>query len=222
MGTTAADLFSSHFEQELIETAEEHPDTGSWSVAGKRRSKKHPEGEDITWWRNQGPGMVQNYIDWRQRSGWRPWVTPDGQLAIELDIEVDVEGTPLKMFVDSVMVSQPAGQLVIVDNKTGSRTPDSDLQLGVYRLGIYKKYGIDVKLGAYWMARSGELTEVFDLTRLQPRMLESWFVKLQQAVDADLFIPHPTNMCRACGMRDYCAAFGGRSQHKDPDYGGTT
>ncbi len=201
-----------------------------WSVAGKNRNKKNPNGEDITWWRDNGPGMVQNYIDWRERSGWRPWTTPDGNLAIELDIEVEVGEqckatctecqTPLKMFVDSVMVSQPAGQLVIVDTKTGGRTPDSDLQLGVYRLGIYKKYGVDVRLGAYWMARSGQLTEVFDLTRLRPDMLETWFLRLTDAIEQDLFIPHPTNLCRACGMRDYCAAYGGKKQHMDPDYGG--
>lgn len=216
-GSTADELFVRHFETEVLATVENHPFVGNWSVAG--RAKKVPE--DLTWWRKNGPGMVQNWISWRTRTGWRPWITPDGTLATELDIEVGVGDLPLKMFVDLVMVSQPASQLVIVDLKTGGRTPDSDLQLGVYRLGILKKYGVDVRLGAYWMARKGEMTEVHDLTRLQPELLELWFTRFRAATDAGVFIPHPTNLCRACAMRDYCSAYGGSKQHFDPDHGGT-
>ncbi len=219
----AGDLFGEFFEQELLETVEEHPDIGSWSVAGK--AKKQPE--DVAWWRANGPAMVGNYMRWRNQSGWRPWRTPDGDLAVELDISVDIDlgwgqTLPLKMFVDQVMVSKPSNQLVIVDLKTGSRTPESDLQLGVYRLGILRKYGIDVKLGAYWMARKGELSEVHNLTRLRPELLEAWFARFRQATDAGIFIPHPTFLCRACAMRDYCAAYGGTKQHMDPDNGGTS
>lgn len=245
----AADLFSEHFESELLGLVEDHPDMGHWSVAG--RAKKNPE--DVTWWRTNGPKMVDNYVRWRHMSGWKPWRTPDGELAIELDISIEVGGCtttsantattgaasaggaraggattsapmPLKMYVDQVMVApkNPAtpslgGNLVIVDLKTGARTPDSDLQLGVYRLGILKKYGVDVRLGAYWMARKGELSEVFDLSRLRPELLELWFRRFRQATDAGLFVPHPTALCRACAMRDYCSAYGGSKQAMDPD-----
>lgn len=219
---SATDLFNNHFEQEVLSTVENHPDSGNWSVAG--RAKKVPE--DLSWWRKNGPGMVQNWIDWRAKNKWAVWRTPDGVLATELDIEVEVEqayapGIPLKMFVDLVMVSEPGKQLVIVDLKTGARTPDSDLQLGVYRLGIMKKYGVDVRLGAYWMARKGEMTDVFDLSRLKPELLELWFTRFREATDAGMFIPHPTQLCRACAMRDYCTAYGGSKQHLDPDYGGS-
>jgi CRISPR/Cas system-associated exonuclease Cas4 (RecB family) len=245
MVTTAQELFDEHFETEVLETVESHPDIGQWSVAG--RAKKVPE--DLSWWRQNGPKMVQNWIDWRATSGWVPWRTPDGVLASELDIETHVDRVPctcghefsknphefhlewcpvksyhpvpLKMYIDLVMVSQPARQLVIVDLKTGARTPDSDLQLGVYRLGIMKKYGIDIRLGAYWMARKGEMGEVFDLSRLKPELLELWFLRFREATDEGIFIPNPTSLCRACAMRDYCTAYGGSKQHLDPDYGGT-
>lgn len=227
----STDLFTKHFEPELLDLAEEHPDFNNWSVAGKARKKP----EDVAWWRANGPDMVDRYIKWRARSGWRPWVTPDGELAIELDITVDIPDwedcgkgedctqciIPLKMYIDSVFVVPSLGnQLVIVDFKTGSRTPDSDLQLGVYRLGIYKKYGIDIRLGAYWMARKGELSDVFNLGHLKPDLLELWYRRFRQATDEGLFIPHPTFLCRACAMRDYCSAYGGSKQHMDPDNGG--
>lgn len=227
--STSGELFGSYFETELLETVEAHPDMDRWSVAGK--AKKHPE--DVDWWRANGPAMVDNYIKWRQRSGWKPWRTPDGELAIELDISIDIPlpgcnkgedctqcQIPLKMFVDQVMVSQPARELVIVDLKTGARTPESDLQLAVYRLGILRKYGVDVRLGAYWMARKGELSEVFDLQRFRPELLELWFARFRQATDEGIFIPHPTFLCRACAMRDYCTAYGGNKQHMDPDNAG--
>lgn len=241
MPSAAADRFTELFEGELLEMVEDHPDLSQWSIAGKARKKP----EDVAWWRANGPAMVQRYIDWRAKSGWRPWVTPDGDLAVELDISIGVDQPcdcpereyhkgshyadcavfldpiPLKMYVDQVMVVPSLGnQLCIVDLKTGSRTPESDLQLGVYRLGIIKKYGIDVRLGAYWMARKGELSEVFNLTHLRPELLELWFTRFREATDAGIFLPHPTFLCRACPMRDYCAAYGGSKQHMDPDNGG--
>lgn len=213
----AAELFAECFETELLETTEEHPDMGQWSVAGK--AKKQPE--DVSWWRANGPQMVVNYVNWRARSGWKPWRTPDGELAVELDITVDLPGQePLKMFIDQVMVSQPARELVIVDLKTGARTPESDLQLGVYRLGVLRKYGIDIRLGAYWMARKGEMSGVYDLTHLRPELLELYYARFRQARELGIFIPHPTFLCRACAMRDYCAAYGGSKQHLDPDNAG--
>lgn len=214
----AADLFEKHFESELLERVETHPDLSEWGIAG--RYKKTPE--DVKWWRDRGPGMVQNWVDWKARAGWRVWSTPDGELASELDVVCDIDGQPdpLKMYIDLVMVEPTTKSLVIVDLKTGARTPDSDLQLGVYRLGILKKYGIDIQFGAYWMARKGEMGEVFNLTRFTPRLLQLWFTRYKQATDMGIFIPHPTAMCRACAMRKYCTAYGGSMQHLDPDYAG--
>lgn len=216
---TAERLFQDAFEVELLDLAEDGAQPHTWAAAGRGKTKTNPAGEDARWWRANGPKMVQAWIDWRRASRWLVWTAPDGTPAIELDIEVNMPGTdqPLKMFIDRVM-QKPDGTLVIVDLKTGSRTPESDLQLATYRYGIFKKYGVLVNYGAYWMARKGEPTEPFNLSRYTPNLMETWFVRFIEAKAADLFIPHPTFLCRACGMRDYCAAFGGSKSHMDPDF----
>ena len=157
MGSTAERLFSEAFETEVLEQAEDHSDLGAWSAAGRNKRKSNPQGEDGVWWREHGPGMVQNWMDWRSKSQWQVWTTPDLEPAIELGIEVETEaGIAVKMFIDRVFISKPTNQLVILDLKTGSRTPESDLQLAFYRYGIFKRYGIDVRFGCYWMARDGK------------------------------------------------------------------
>jgi hypothetical protein len=211
-------LFSEAFEVEVLEAAEEHPDLRTWSAAGKGKTKANPGGEDGAWWRANGPKMVQNWIDWRQAAKWVMWTTPDGEPAIELSIETDVSGVPLKMYIDRVMVPPKVGVPVIVDLKTGKRSPESDLQLGVYRYGIWRKYGIRIDWGAYWMAREGAMSELYPLARFTPGLLERMFAQFVKAKQAEIFLPHLTFRCRACSMRDYCAAYGGKKSHLDPDH----
>ena len=67
------------------------------------------------------------------------------------------------MVADRVFWNKDTGEYVIVDLKTGKNVPDSSLQLGFYAYGLRKVYGIDAKVGYYWMARKGELSQPFDL-----------------------------------------------------------
>lgn len=212
-GAVAKRLFDSAFNDELLTQVEASPNTRDWTAAGRGRVKTNPAGEDGTWWRLHGPDMVQSWIDWRYDSGWGVWTTPDGQPAIELEIEEECdwpegEPIPVKMIIDRVMVTT-GKQLCIVDLKSGARTPDSDMQLAFYRYGIFRRYGIDVRLGAYWMARKGVTTEPHDLTHFDPELMEQWFRTFKRATNGGIFLPHPSAKCRACGVRKYCAAVGG-------------
>lgn len=217
--TQATALFSQAFEGELLDLIDEGLDPSDFRAAGKRATKANPTptGEDAAWWRAEGPGMVQAWIDWRSESQWRIWTTPDGQPAIELDITTEIANMPLKMKIDRVMVIPKAETACLVDLKAGARTPESDLQLGVYRLGLWRQYQVQVDFGAYWMARKGTLSEIVNLSRFDERMLNTWFDSLKRAIEAEVFIPHLTNMCRACSHNRFCAAYGGSMSHLDPD-----
>jgi CRISPR/Cas system-associated exonuclease Cas4 (RecB family) len=189
-------------------------------AAGRRATKANPNpaGEDESWWRREGPKMTQAWIDWRKASKWRIWTTPDQQPAIELALITEVAAMPLKMVIDRVMVIPAASNaLCIVDLKSGSRTPESDLQLGVYRLGILRTFGCQIDFGAYWMARTGRLGDIVNLSRYTEPVLEKWFSAYRRAVENEIFIPHLTTLCRACGLNRYCLAFGGSQAHMDPD-----
>lgn len=218
-------LFDDAFAEHILTQVEDHPDTGRWSTAAKGKRKDTPNGEDAGWWRSRGPDMVQAWVDWRAHTGWRVWTTPDGQPAIELKLDwQSMDGQPQKAIVDRVMADPASGQLVIVDLKSGARSPESDLQLGYYRYGIYEVHGIDIRQGAYWMARTGQLSEVYDLTRFTPDLIETWMSRFTWARDNGVFLPNITFRCKACPMREYCVAYGGSRSIVDPDhpnYGGS-
>lgn len=211
-------LFTSAFETQIAEMqAESDVPIERWSKAGKG-TKAYPNGEDLAWWREQGPDMIDRWIAWRESSPWSIWVLPDGNPCIEAEIRTPInDDVDIKMFIDRVFVNS-AGELIVLDLKTGKRTPESDLQLGVYAHGIQAQYGVRPKWGCYWMARKGEITDLVSLDRYTPGMINAWMNRYLTAVDAGLFIPNLSNMCRACGLRDYCAAYGGGKASNDPDY----
>lgn len=220
MTKTATDLFLDHFETEVLELVETSPNTREWSAAGRGKTKSNPAGEDGAWWRANGPKMVQSWVDWRRKSKWRVLDMGNGVPAIELEILVDVAGIPLKAYVDRIMVIPEVNTPVIVDLKTGARTQDSDLQLGFYRLGIMQQYGLDIRYGCYWDARSGRPSEMLSLSRYKPALLEKWLRRFDQARELGIFLPRLTFRCKACPFSQYCAAYGGKMQHMDPDYEG--
>lgn len=201
----------------------EHDVPSSKIQSASRKTKAYPNGEDEAWWLDHGPGMVDNYVRWREESGWKVWTTPDGRPAIELELLANVGlEVPVKMFIDRVFTSQginpTENHLIIVDLKSGARSPVSDLQLGVYRLGILETFGVRIDWGAYFDVRKGELSSPFSLKRFAPGLMCHWFRKYYDAVKQQLFIPNLSAYCRSCGVRDYCAAYGGSNAHFDPDY----
>lgn len=220
MMATATELFLDAFETEVLELVENHPQTNQWAAAGRGKKVSQPQGEDGSWWRTNGPKMVQSWVDWRRKSGWRVLDMGEGVPAIELEILIDVAGIPLKAFVDRVMVVPEINELVIVDLKTGARTPESDLQLGFYRLGIMQQYGLDIRFGTYFDARHGRPSEMLNLRRYKPALLETWITKFDLARQHQIYLPHITFRCKACPFKEFCAAYGGRMQHLDPDFEG--
>jgi hypothetical protein len=99
--------------------------------------------------------------------------------AIEIGIIPEFAGVPVKMVIDRVF--DVDGQLVVVDLKTSQRTPDSSLQLGFYRAGLKKVFGIDVNYGSYWMSRQSGTSEMVDLTKYSTDMIDYFVEKFDKA-----------------------------------------
>ena len=206
----AEKLFHDAFERELAERMATTDVPEELWIAGGKATKEFPEKHNRAWWLAKGPAMVQGWIDWRQRSGWQIWSpTEEANLGVELALMVNLGDVPVKMFIDRVMVT-PDGQLVVVDIKTGMTEPESATQLGLYACGLELTFGIRPQLGAYYLAKSGDLGQVADLDHLTPALMGSWISDWNKARRAGIFIPHPTRRCRTCGVRDYCAAVGGK------------
>lgn len=183
-----------------------------------RPTKALPNGEDELWWLANGPDMVQRWVDWRASNSWKIWTTPDNRPGIELELMPKFGDIPVKMFIDRIFVNPETGVPIVVDLKSGRRTPASDLQLAFYAAGIKAQFGISVQHGAYWMARTGELTPVQSIARFSLPLLTHWVKKFVEARSSGVFIPNLSELCRACGVNRFCYAYGGNRSDSDTDF----
>lgn len=169
---------------------------------GQIRAANPRAPEDKDWWDENGPEYVANWMRFREYSNWQLWITPEGAPAIELELHVEVNGTKVKMVIDRVMIDDK-GNLAIVDLKTGKRLPEYTLQLGFYRYGLWKVFGISVDVGYYWMARQAVMSAPIRLDNYTPEKLEYLVDTFDKARKAHLFIPN-TNSCGMCGYTMHC------------------
>jgi len=170
---------------------------------GGRATKANPNKEDVNFWQSTGPQWVQAYIDWRKaNSDWKLWKTPQGAPAIELAMLPDFAGVPVKMILDRVF--EVNGELVIVDLKTSQQTPTNTLQLGFYKVGMLKTFGIDVKWGTYWMARQHGVSPLVSLEQYTEDKLEYLVSGFDKARKAQIFLPNTNNCQYKCGLTAHC------------------
>ena len=170
---------------------------------GGRATKANPQKEDVNFWQSTGPQWVQAYIDWRKANpNWKLWKTPQGAPAIELAMLPEFAGVPVKMILDRVF--EVNGELVIVDLKTSQQTPTNTLQLGFYKVGILKTFGIDVKWGTYWMARQHGVSPLVSLEQYTEDKLEYLVAGFDKARKAGIFLPNTNNCQYKCGLTAHC------------------
>jgi len=170
---------------------------------GGRATKANPQKEDVNFWQATGPQWVQAYIDWRKANpNWKLWKTPQGLPAIELAMLPEFAGVPVKMILDRVF--EVNGELVIVDLKTSQQTPTNTLQLGFYKVGILKTFGIDVKWGTYWMARQHGVSPLVSLEQYTEDKLEYLVAGFDKARKAGIFLPNTNNCQYKCGLTAHC------------------
>ena len=171
-------------------------------VAGTA-TKANPNKEDVNFWLETGPKWVQGYIDWRNANpDWKIWTAPDGNRAIELGLIPEFAGVPVKMVIDRVF--EVNGELVIVDLKTSKTTPTNPLQLGFYKVGLQKQFGIDIKWGSYWMARKFGISTMVDLSIYTEEKLEYFVENFDKARKSGIFLPNTNNCQYKCGLTAHC------------------
>lgn len=207
----ARELFIMAWNEEVRARREQSPsyEVEDYVKTG-RASAQYGGKRGIEWWMDNGPLMVQSWIDWRESSGWALWETPDGQPAVELELNpILPNGIPIRMFIDRVMVT-PAGQVVVVDIKTG-RVPETAEQLGLYRFGLEQEYGIEcpVDWGYFWHPDKGHGSPQA-LGLYTGDYLAEQADMAVRGINAGCFLAKPANNCASwCGVSKWCAAVGG-------------
>lgn len=202
------DVFDDCYGHELDAIRETDPDESTWRAAG-RKTKDKPNGEDVAWWRLAGRDMIARYINWRiSTHDVLVMATVKGRPGIEVEVTTPIGGVPMRGYVDRVMVDA-SGNHIVIDLKSGSRTPVSLMQLALYSVQLEALMGVPVSWGAYYDARKGTLGEPADLTRFTPQNLGAVYKNLDRAVDSGIFLPRIDSHCNACSVRRACVYQGG-------------
>lgn len=178
-------------------------------TATGRAAAKYGGKRNTQWWLEAGPGMVADWLAWRENTG---WALPEigGGLAVELDLLFELPGLdlPIKAYIDRVFVL-PTGELAIVDLKTG-RTPETAEQLGLYRVGLGLVHNLWPSWGYFWSPGGKDHGQPINLEAWTPERFSVMFNNAVNAINAGSFNPNPANACKNwCGVARYCAVVGG-------------
>jgi RecB family exonuclease len=188
-----------------------------WRASG-RVSKAYPDKENGDWWAEQGPIMVQNFIEFWESSGWQVWTTPEGIPGIEIQFNVMYGDVRIKAFADMIAVT-PTGELAVVDFKSGASMPGSDMQLGLYATAMEKQFGIRPSAGYYYDARKVMMIPAQKLDIWTAPLFTELFKQFEESVQRQVFLPNTNNYCSSCSVKDYCYIQGGEFAHlMDPLY----
>lgn len=174
-----------------------------------RASKEFPNKENPDWWNAKGPGMLEEYVTWRDarmQGGWDWLELPGGVPAIEVQVNGTLGGVFVRGFIDRVMIS-PEGEVHLYDIKTGQEP--TSIQQHVYAALMEQTLGIRPSKYAYYLARKGNTGEMHDLDSERPD-LDRIFATAQRAIEAEVFLPSPGMLCKNCAVRDYCSAMGSK------------
>lgn len=194
-----------------------NPDTPTdhWRKAG-RTTKEKPNGEDLTWWMEEGQRQLDTYAKWLSETNWE-FVEFNGEPLIEFNVSGNLGDNYTKGFIDSVMTD--GENTMLVDYKSGSRTPFGLMQLGVYRILLRNLTGVDATHGVFWMTRKGEPTDPAPLDRYTNDYVVNLFSQFHAAVDNQVFIPKEGSHCWSCDVRSACYIQGGVDSYLyDPDH----
>lgn len=191
-----------------LRTDAEPPDPKGW-VASGRASKLWPDKEDRSWWEHHLPLFLTSWFTWRKQSGYTLAERADGSLAREMDVSAEIGGIQIQAYLDAVFLDRAANPTV-VDLKTSSRLPSSPEQLGLYSV-LLEEHGFPRPLlGAYWMARTGELSDPYDLTRYNRDYFEYKYNAVKVQRDDGVLLPNPdSGFCKSCAVQEFCWAKGG-------------
>ena len=209
--TKRNETFEEAFERLTVDAEEESGIDRSGFRASGRASKQWPDKENADWWLENGPAMVRRWDNFIEMCPWDIWITPDEKPAIELGFNLpllpDDNGNnrvEVRGFIDRVFVDHRTGELIVVDLKTGASKQPTPRQLGVYRVGLRDRYGVDARLGTFWDARSGTTSEVHALTEYTPERIAWQFGTLAKARLDGVYLPNPGPLCGSCSVNQYC------------------
>jgi hypothetical protein len=181
---------------------------------GGRKSKAWPMGEDLDWWLQTGPVMLQRWADVVMNDmelGNQVWSTESDPVAgIELALTVPIPGLdiPVTGRIDALMIDAN-GQPFVRDWTTGRPGGKTPLQGGLYSwcLATADGFGMEVERVEYAYLKGADLDAVlqsFDPRPFQDAAIQN-FVMMDAAVNAGVFMLRPSSFCSSCEVKASCS-----------------
>lgn len=206
----AADNFDQSWYQALdvaveAEIEESGVPVEEWRVSG-RASKRAPNREDLTYWREYGLDLCVSYVYWSATTPWTiakdlPPDDQDNTWGVEYGVSTLLGGEPFVGYLDRISRDE-YGNLGVVDYKTGSQMRHT-IQLGMYAAAAEQK-GIRLHWGAFYNARKGESTEPVSLLGWTPERVAEIMAPQQFMRDNGIFPIRPGDHCDYCPVRKAC------------------
>jgi len=210
------EMWNESFIQQIAEAENKSGTNPTDWRRGGRATKDNPDKENKAWWDENGKKMFFDFINAWQESQFEIWVSPQNVPGVEIEFNNNFGEVPIKAFADAIVVT-PAGELAVVDFKTGAYMPDSSLQLGVYASMMEMQFGIRPSKGYYYSARKAQFIEAVGLDRWTIPLLTELFAQFARGLEQEIFLPNIGMSCATCGVKEYCYAVGGQlAQIYDP------
>lgn len=167
------------------------------------------DGQDFADWVESAGGLLENYFRLEDPAR----IEPESR---EQLVEVDVDGLRLRGYVDRLDVS-PAGDIRVVDYKTGSAPREAFeakalFQLKFYALVLWRTRGVVPRqLKLMYLADADTLTASFEADELErfERTIKAIWAAIERATATQEFKPSPSRLCAWCEHQALCPAKGG-------------
>jgi putative RecB family exonuclease len=204
------DLFVAHYREEVAKAKALWPDETHWLTGGRKKGFQDVEDREAI-----GSWQVLDYVEFAEahKDEWRILPMGDGKIATEVRFDTVLGGVNVMGFIDQIRQYRD-GSLAVADLKTGSSTPGSSMQLGVYahvaeeQTGIRPEVGIFIKAGRPATARTPE-KPTKDIPHSPgdwtPELLGDMFKNMDRMDKLGLFLPNPQDGCeRTCTVAEHC------------------
>lgn len=196
--------YSEAWMTEENEAREIEPDPDKWITGTVTRKGAKDAAQRF----HKGFQQYHDWIDWTRESGLNILEDEDGVPAVEVPFELPLGNVVVRGRIDEVLVDWD-GTMIVQDPKTGTKQPETAVQLEVYRLAAMMVYSRECYTGQFWMAKD-KGPKVHQLgIKYSPELLTEMFENARRGIEAEVFIPRESGACWTCTQRPNCPIWKG-------------
>jgi putative RecB family exonuclease len=188
--------FYTVYDRLIAEYRRRNPYQSEW-LRGGRKGRD----EDIAQRRELGADQAVRLAEWAPNQPWSIWRLPTGVAALEVGFLLRLGDVMVRGYIDAVWQWND-GSVDVVDWKTGTKTPSTDDQLGLYKLALEELCGAEVRAGRYMMLRDWTAEER-DLSAYTRESLTAKYAAAAAGIEARMFPAQPGG-CFTCTMKKHC------------------